>query len=163
MFRVGDIISYRAAGVCRVEDIRQEILTGEKKEYYILKPVSRDSATVYVPCDNDLLCSRMTTLLSKADADAIVKKPYTVEPAWVENAKERQATFSAVISSGERGEIAGIIRALFRHKKEVAKRGRKFYASDERLLAAAQKAVVGELAYVLEWEETDVVDALCKE
>lgn len=163
MFRIGDIISYRTAGVCRVEDIRPESLTGEKKEYYILKPVARNGATVYVPRDNELLCSRMTALLTRTAADTIVKKPQRTEPTWVENAKERQAAFTAIINSGEREEIAGIIRALFRHKKEVAEQGHKFYASDERLLAAAQKAVVGELAYVLEWEEADVVAALCKE
>lgn len=163
MFKVGDVLSYRATGVCRVEDIREERLTGEKKQYYILKPVSRGSSTIYVPTDNAVLCGRMTTLLKKSAAADILKNAGGEKAAWVEDAKARQTAFSEVIAGGDRAAIADVMRLLSRHKREVAEVGRKFYASDERLLDAASKAIVGELAYVLEKDENEVVAALCEE
>lgn len=163
MFKIGDVLSYRATGVCRVEDIREETLTGEKKTYYILKPVLRNSSTIYVPMDNEILCGRMAALLSKTAAAEILGRSCASAASWVEDAKARQAAFSAVISGGDRAAIADVVRLLSRHKREVAELGRKFYASDERLLNTAMNAIAGELAYVLERDEKEVAAALCEE
>jgi len=163
MFNIGDIISYRAAGVCLVEDIRKESLAGEQKTYYILKPVAKHNSTVYVPLDNALLCERMAPLMDKAEAAALLQNACDAAPFWVDNPKERQAAFSSVIANGKRAEIAAIVRALSRHKREVKQTGRKFFAGDERLLNAAVKAIVGELSYVLCCDEQEVIHALCGE
>ena len=163
MFRIGELISYRSTGVCRVEDIREESLTGEKKTYYILKPIIRNSSTIYVPLDNEVLCGRMAPMMSKADAKELLKNSHRNIVAWVEDAKARQVAFNEIIVSGKQAQVAGVVRALAHHKKAVAAAGRKFYASDERLLASATKTVVGELAYVLEQGEEDIVTALTEE
>ena len=39
MFEIGQYIIYGSTGVCEIEDIRDERISGEKKSYYILKPV----------------------------------------------------------------------------------------------------------------------------
>ncbi len=164
MFKIGDIIAYRSAGVCRVEDIREDSLTGERKTYYFLKPLAKRNATVYVPLDNAMLCGRMMPLLSEADAHALLKKPGdAVALPWVDNPKERQTTFSAAIAGGNRAEIVAVVRALVRHKREVEQEGRKFFASDERLLDTAISAVAGEIAYVLHREEHEIVTQLYEE
>lgn len=163
MFNVGEIISYRATGVCRVEDIREESFTGETKTYYILKPVTKNSATIYVPLDNATLCERMGALLTKAEARAILKQAHGDAGTWIEDVKTRQTVFHETISGGDRLKIAAVVCALARHRREVAEAGRKFYASDERLLAAAENAIVGELSYVLECDEQEILDSLCAE
>ena len=162
MFKIGDIIAYRPAGVCRVDDIREDSLMGERKTYYFLKPLAKHNATVYVPLDNAVLCGRMAPLISEADARALLAKPTKTLP-WVDNPKERQTTFTATISGGNRADIVAIVRALVRHKREVAEAGRKFFASDERLLESALNAVAGEIAYVLHREEYEIVTQLYEE
>ena len=60
MFAEGDFISHGTNGVCRVEGFTQMDVpgTGQKKEYYILKPVYDQKATVYSPVEsgNTLEC-----------------------------------------------------------------------------------------------------------
>ena len=69
MFEVGQTVLYGTEGVCRITEI-QEMKVGKKKsEYYVLKPVYRDGATIYVPMDNATLLNRMRQVLSAEEID----------------------------------------------------------------------------------------------
>ena len=147
MFKIGDVFYYRAIGVCRVEDIREEAFTGQKQTYYILTPLDHANSSIYVPLDNESLKERMLPLLTKTQAQTVLSSGET--QAWEENPKLRQTAYTEIISGEDRSRIAAVLRALLRHRREVTDAGRKFYASDVRLLEAAENAVVGELAHVL--------------
>ena len=56
-----DFVNYGAYGVCQVEDIRPIRFGPDtpRREYYVLKPISQDGASIFVPADNQKLMSRM--------------------------------------------------------------------------------------------------------
>ena len=158
MFKIGDVFYYRAIGVCRVEDIREEAFTGQKQTYYILTPLDHANSTIYVPLDNESLKERMLPLMSKTQAAEALASGEIQE--WVDNPKLRQTAYTEIISGDDRRRIAAVLRALLRHRREVTDAGRKFYASDVRLLEAAENAVVSELVEVLGVSREDVLAKL---
>ena len=52
MFKVNDVIIYGAQGVCKIIGTEEKNITGEKKIYFVLQPVSDKNATIYAPVDN---------------------------------------------------------------------------------------------------------------
>ena len=66
MFEIGNIVMHPSAGVCCIEDIREEKLTDKKRMYYIMHPLSdQKKSTLYVPVDTDKL--RLRKLMSKEE------------------------------------------------------------------------------------------------
>lgn len=63
MYKVNDTALYGNDGICRIENIIQRNLTDRIVEYYVLKPVYKDNATVYVPTQNEELVKKMKKLL----------------------------------------------------------------------------------------------------
>ena len=55
----------------------------------------------------------------------------------------------SVLKKCDLREMAGIVRTLCRKKKEKNDSGKKFHASDEKILADAEKILFGEFSYVL--------------
>ena len=49
MLKKGDVISYGATGVCKVEGECEQTVKGQKKRYIVLKPVHQANSTLYVP------------------------------------------------------------------------------------------------------------------
>ena len=66
MFEIGSYVMYRAEGVCKISDIRDESFgaIGGQEKYYILSPLNDDKSTVYVPMGNDALLGMMRPLMS---------------------------------------------------------------------------------------------------
>ena len=49
MYSINDTVLYGANGVCRVSDICQKEFSGTAKDYYILRPISNEALTIFVP------------------------------------------------------------------------------------------------------------------
>ena len=63
MVQCGEMVLY-GTDVCRVEGRERLKVGAVREDYYILKPVYRPSATIYVPAGNEQLVSRMRRVLS---------------------------------------------------------------------------------------------------
>ena len=159
MFAKGDIVLYHPSGVCEITDIREERMAGTPADYYILKPIYQGGSTIYVPVDNERLTARMRPLLSPAKVNALMAgKVAGVE--WIEDSRERSETYTRCLVEGDRAAAVGAIRLLVRHKAEVAQTNHKFYATDEKVLSAAEKMIGEEFGYVLKPEPRDIIDRL---
>ena len=77
MFQVNDMIVYGAHGVCRIAEIEERDFNGSSIEYYILKPVYDEKATIFVPVLNDRLTAKMRRVLSKDEIEALICLLYT--------------------------------------------------------------------------------------
>lgn len=51
MLETNTFVVYGANGICRVDGIREEAFNGKKQEYFVLKPINSEGATIYVPTD----------------------------------------------------------------------------------------------------------------
>ena len=53
MYNVNDAVVYSSYGVCVISAIEERDFSGESVEYYVLRPVSDNKNTFYVPTSNE--------------------------------------------------------------------------------------------------------------
>ena len=148
MFKIGEVVSYSATGVCEIIDIRREKLTDTTMQYYILKPMYQNASTVYVPVENETLVSRMKYLLTKEDAEDLISSLALNELEWIENDSERLAFWREILRSGDRTKIAALIRTLYLRSQHLTSLGKHLRSADAQIFKEAQSVLHGELATV---------------
>lgn len=161
-FAIGELLLYGTSGVCELKDIREEKISGELRRYYILEPFYDKNSTVYVPCDNVMLVSKMRELIGKDEAKRLVEADDGKRTVWVEGDKPRRESFSLIIDTGDRGEIIRLARTLTEKRCECERGGKKFHACDEHVLARAQKVLCEELSIVLDQSREEILCAIYK-
>ena len=156
MFKVNDVVKYGSNGICRIVDISTKTFGDSDAEYYILEPLRTKASTYYVPTQNETLVSRMQMMLTAEDVHALIREIPSCEVEWVENDKKRMETYSAVISSGSRRDIIGVIRTLYHKKCALEKSGKRLHVADERLMKDAERIIHDEFAAVLNIDISEV-------
>jgi len=157
----GELVAYKQNGICRIEDIRSESFgDAQARPYYIMRSLTRENTVVYVPADTTR--SGMHRLLTRDEIDTVITQTEYSALRWIDDSKERAARFTEIIAAGCRSEILWVVKALSLHRVKVEKSGHKFYISDERILAAAKKAVVDEFAFVLGISSDEVIPYIMK-
>lgn len=161
MFAIGDTVVYGSMGVCSICDIRKEsFASGEKKLYYVLKPVSEQSTTVYHPVDGDE--SKLCLPISAEDAQALLEADCVSQVEWIANDILRKESFDAILKDRQHSRLIALINLLTQKKLEKAKEGKKMRASDEKILNEAQKIVLGEFSFVLNKSEDEILKKILK-
>lgn len=157
MFRAGDTVMYGTFGICRVESVEKRDFLGEEKEYYVLRHVASEKNTFYVPVDNEATVRTMHRVCSREEVDGLIEYMNSAEPIWSDNEMKRKEEFSRIIRDGDRKELISLIRALYIHRKEVARAGKKLHSSDLNYLSLAENMLFEEFAYALGIERSEVV------
>lgn len=146
MFAIGDHIIYSTHGLCRINDIRDETVSGVTKKYYKLHPLENTLVTISTPVGNDKVV--MLKLLQREQALEIIEvfKHPEPESETPQNPKLQPKN----IHSGDRMQIAGVINALMRKKFDTQIQKESFYAHDYKLLNNTQIILFKELAHALD-------------
>lgn len=163
MFSIGDTVMHPSEGVCGVEDIRTITFSGGKpREYYILRPaLEKSSSTVYMPVDRgDTMLRR---LLSRQDIVDIIHDSANYAGLWVTDSKQRKDVFGKILSEGNYAKIIRMILELHEERERRQSEGKKPCASDEALLAQAERLVHQEFSYVLHLSAENTVDFILRE
>ena len=156
-FNINDYILYLGTGICHIDDIRTESFGADAKEYFVMHAVNDPKSVIFVPVDSERLTSAMLELLSPDEIDALIDEAESKELEWIPDNKQRMSAFGEIISSGNRLDTLLIFKKLSLLKKELEAQKRKFYATDERLLANAGKVILEEFSFVLQIEQSEVV------
>lgn len=158
MFQVNDTVLYGGQSVCKISEISRQKIGKDFNSYYILKPVFDNKSTIYIPCENEELMSKMKPILTEQEVHELIETLHTQSLEWVENDVLRKEQYGEIIYSGDRKKIAALIRTLYMHKEKLKLNGKKFHIADEQLLDRAQKLFHEELAYVLNIQPNAVPD-----
>lgn len=156
MFEVNDTVVYGSQSVCTISEISEKKIGGEKVLYYALRPVFDEKSTVYVPCKNGGLTAKMRPILSRDEVEELIQALRHETLDWVENDSERKTQYGEIIKTGDRCELAKLIRVLYLHRANQKEVGKKLHVSDEILLDRAQKLLHEEFAVVLEIQPHEV-------
>lgn len=156
MAEIGEIVLYGSEGVCRISEISKIKVGHKREEYYVLHPIHREGATVYVPLNNETLLSKMRRLLTKEEIENLIQQVAAEEPLWIEDSGERKAEYQRILSGTDRLELLRMIRGLYLRRDMLRQRGKYLRGSDEQLLRDAEKILNDELALVLEMERREV-------
>lgn len=154
---IGDHVMYRQNGICRVDDIRTESFSGTESQYYVLQSVSDEHMKIYVPTKPGPLLERMRPLLTKEEIQAVITRSDEIDEAFLADGKARAEKFSEILHSGDSAGILWVVKILSLYKEKLAEEKRKFYASDKRVLAAAEKLIKEEFSFVLNIPDDEVI------
>ena len=152
MFRVGEVVSYGATGICTVEGIEVMSLsrgrTG-KREYYILRPVAAPTCVTYVPTANEALTGKMRPVYTKNQINELLVSVRGKQLKWIDDARRRAEAYGQIVSGGMSDRLLQLIACLYLEKQSRAASGKKFCTTDEKLLNAAERIVNEEFSYAL--------------
>lgn len=149
MFQVNDVIIYGGQGVCKIIGTEEKTVSGKKKTYFVLKPVSDKSATIFAPTDNALVMKKMRRLLTKDEIHRLIDAMRAEEGIWVEDDSERKELYKNILAKGDQLELIRMSKAIYIHKKEREAEGKRLHMSDERFLRDAEQILYSEFQYVL--------------
>lgn len=155
-WKVNDVVIHKRDGVCRISELKEMNLTGEDRLYYVLVPVYDKDSKIYVPADQDT--DNLREPLSVDEINEMIEDLPEQKSAWIENEKTRQREYTHVLDQGSMGDVLRIISALTKKRSSRIRAGRKFHASDERLLNDARRILHGEFAFTLHIKPDDVPD-----
>lgn len=159
MYQIGTVVSYGTTGICTIEDIRMESLSragARKQEYYVLRPLATPTCVTYVPTGNEALTGKMRPVMTGEAIDSMIDAVGGETLPWIEDTRQRADAYQKILNGGISGELLRLIGCLYLEKKSRAKGGRKFCATDEKLLSSAERMVSEEFAYALHIPEKEV-------
>ena len=148
MFKVGDIAVYPAHGVGVVEKIETRNISGEEREFYILRLLDSDT-TIMIPKDSADEVG-MRSLISPKEVPKVIKflkekkKVKVNHQTW----NRRQREYMEKIKTGSIYEIAEVLRELYllRLYKELS-------FGEKKVLDTARNLLVKELSLVQKTDE----------
>lgn len=157
MFQVGMIVMY-GAQLCKITEMEERsFFSGQTPRlYYTLSPVDRQADAAYVPAEQAAV--KLRPILSKGEIELLRNETDGRELAWIEDRQVRNREYSQILHDGDPAQILMLIRCLLTKKAEFASSKKKMTASDEKLLATAEKMIDDEFSYVLDIEKGSLSD-----
>ena len=157
MYNVNDLVLYSSYGVCKIADITEKDLYGEKVEYYVLKPVNDKKSTYFVPVNHAASVSKMRHTLTKDEVFDIIQNMPNEDTVWIENDARRKEKYKSVISECNPRELVRLIKSAYIHKQNLQEVGKKVHKVDEDFMKEAENLLYEEFAVVLKLDKDEVL------
>ncbi|MCM1507376.1 MAG: transcriptional regulator [Ruminococcus flavefaciens] len=158
MYNINDAVVYGSNGVCVITAIEERDFSGEKVEYYILRPVSNTKNIFYVPTSNSILKNKMKSICSRQEVDRLISTMSGKNCIWIDNDVKRKEEYRKIIEKGDRNDLIGLIKTLYTKSTELGEQHKKLHSADERFLKDAENMLYDEFAYSLDIPREEVVD-----
>ena len=163
MFKIGDVVVYGTAGVCKIEEISPKTFGAVKTDYYVLRPLIQTASTVFVPVENEKLTCKMHPILSQEEFSEVFCAAKSRAPIRPDSEIERREKFTEILESGNRESLIMMVYDLNNLKAEQQQSGRRLHMADERLLNSAQNLLFEEISYVFKIDISEASDYLQKQ
>ena len=157
MYNVNDAVVYSSYGVCVISAIEERDFSGESVEYYVLRPVSDNKNTFYVPTSNEDLKNRMHSVCSRSEVEELISVMPDEDFIWIDNDFQRKEEYRRIIESGNRHQLIKLIKTLYIRKQKLLEQHKKLHSADERFLNDAENMLYDEFAYALGIERDAVL------
>ena len=158
MFHIGDFVVNTNNGICEIKEAVTMNMSGTDKEYYLLVPITEQTAKVYIPVD--MASHRIRLAMSKKDALELTESIKDIDEAYIENEKEREKTYKEALNSRDPKRLVGIIKTLYLRRQERVEAGKKNTAVDERYFKLAENHLHSELAFALQVDKEKVQEMI---
>lgn len=158
MFKSGDNVVNSNNGICKIDGIVTMNTQNGNKEYYLLIPLHEPSAKIYIPLDT--ATQRIRYAMSKEEAMQLINSIKDINETYIENEKEREKVYKAVVSSCNPQKLVGIIKTLYLRRLEREKSGKKNTVVDERYFKLAENQLHSELSFALQLEKEQIIQMI---
>lgn len=156
-FEKGKKVLYSVNGVCEITDITEKVFGKTVMRYYVLKPISNNEATLFVPVNNENLVRKMKRLMTQPQLDEVLNDVSAKDVEWNSNEAVRKEEFRNTISFGNVSEILVLLKSIWIHRRMQNSKGRKLHISDEMYLREAEKIIKEEISTVIGVEQDEVI------
>ena len=163
MFAIGETVIYGSIGICKVDEISKNKLTGVMREYYVLRPVDTDKNVIYVPVDNEKLTSRMRVIPTKKEMKCLLEKVPGEKVEWIDNNIERAQVYRDIVADGDIMMNIRLLRTLHARNLSLMDADRRLPKTDERICKDCSKLIASELSYILELEQGEALQLVLSE
>ncbi len=162
MYQINEYVIYASSGVCQIGDITTLNLehVPKDREYYVLFPKNQ-GGTIYVPVD--IASTKMRKLITKEEAERLIKKIPQIEPFEITNEKLLEESYKKCMRSNACIEWIRLIKCLYERKQLRLSEGKKPTALDEKYMHMAEDALYLELQTALEMQKDQVLEYIRKE
>lgn len=149
MYSIGTYVSYRAEGVCLVSEIKMQKFDVKEppREFYVLSPIRDANSKIYVPIDNEALVSRMHTLCSADEINALADRLRGQKMDWINESRPRNNAFRTIVAEGSREQLILLINTIIAMEPILTAMGRHVTQGDELMLKKALKMLVDEFSF----------------
>ena len=160
MFEIGDYVLNATNGICKIKEIVELDMSGDKnlKSYFLLRPIDEENDKVYIPVDN--ADKRIRKVINKEEAVSIIEMIPEVEELSISNEKERETKYKTAVRSCEPDSVISLLKCLHIRNEQRAQAGKKSTAVDERYGKMAEHNLNAELAFVLEKDKQEIKDII---
>jgi len=157
MYEIGSLIMYGEAGVCRIVDISEKEIGGEKKLYYTIQPCNQ-SYMIYSPINNERVFMR--PIISKEEAENLIDLIPTIEAEAYKSASIREQIehYESIVKRHDCRELIELTMSIYTKKLSAMENNKKVGAVDSKFMKKAEDLLFGELAAALEINQEDVLD-----
>jgi CarD family transcriptional regulator len=162
MFKIGDTVLYGTTGVCKISDLVTREIGGKESSYFVLNPTYKEGCAVFVPADNINLTSKMRTLLSREEIEAVIQKAKGLPDIWENGDLARREKFTEILKSGDRLQVLLLVRSIYNAKQARLKEGKRLHLTDERLFTEAERLICDEFSAVLGIPFCEVIPFIIK-
>lgn len=148
MFKVNDYVVYSTTGVCKIIDIiREKNISDNDTDYYVLEPVYDKNLIIKTPVNNPKVLMR--NIITKDEILELIASMPEKESIWINDDRERNEKFKAVLKSLESEEWMNLIRTIYIAKQKKTELGKKLSKADEEIMKIAEKNLNEEFALAL--------------
>ncbi|MBE6806906.1 MAG: hypothetical protein E7527_02670 [Ruminococcaceae bacterium] len=155
---VGSYVLYGKTGVCLVQEKKTIAMGKEKNQYFVLCPVSDGRSSVFVPCDNEALLSKISPLLTREEIDLLLSDADSERLQWIDDRSARIAFYRTVTTGNDRRMLIRLICCLFRKKEERQALGKRLSSMDDATLQECMRLIDEEFSMVLSIPRKEVVN-----
>ena len=149
MYAIGDTVMYKSEGPCTIVEICEKDFSGSLAKYYLLRPVFKPSANLYIPLDNEILTSKMKPIITKEEAEKTISDFKSENPGWVDNATDRKKMYKDAFESSNRLDLLRAIRMVRTYRDSSDKSSKKPHVFDLQFIRDAERCMEEELNIVL--------------
>jgi len=164
MFSIGQLVFYGQTGVCEVVNIcEKEIVRGQKREYYELKPIYQSASVIFCPTDSEKVNIR--PIISYDEAKKLIELIPTITTDEFKADEQRRLTekYSAALKGQSCEELISLTKAIYEKKQTAMEKNKKIGSMDEHYMKKAEELLFGELAVALGIDITEITKYIEKE
>ncbi len=156
MLKIGDVVVYGSQGVCRIDSLQTKQIDKQNIDYYVLKPIFKESTSVFVPVENTLLVSKMQDVLTVAKAKELVDKIPQIVTFEYKDENHKREHYKAVLAGGSREDLISLIKTINNEREVRRQNSKKLNINDEQTLRKAEQLFYNELAYIYDVQPDEV-------
>ncbi len=160
MFKVGDVVIYGLQGICRIDCIEPKKIGKQVMDYYVLKPVFNENTSVFVPINNDVLTSKMKSVLTKSQIEILLKKAADIDTINIQDENQKREIYKKILSGGDRERLIALIKTIHTQRDIRRQDNKKLNMNDEQTLRKAEDILYNEIAFVYGVELDDIINII---